>query len=196
MTSECFLQWMHFHSAQLLIWKSSFTSAWQPRQGTCLGTYWCLPQLVLCCFAIQTSVSETIRKPPLVKTQTAFFLNMAKTIFNMADRTFTPCNVAWSWHWFRQVTALCNVAGGSGITCHGIHPNIRHTGILHLVSSLTISPQSTCHSVSDCKILSKSDQPQQKKMTSCRFSRWRISAILDFRGSNNGFLEKPLYDFL
>jgi len=44
------------------------------------------------------------------------------------------------------------------------------------------SPQSTCHSVPDCEILSKSDHPRQKKMTSCRFSRWRISAILDFRG--------------
>jgi len=33
-----------------------------------------------------------------------------------------------------------------------------------------------------CVILSKSDHHRQKKMTSCRFSRWRISAILDFRG--------------
>ena len=42
-----------------------------------------------------------------------------------------------------------------------------------------ISPQSTCHSVPVCEILSKSDDPRQKKMTSCRFSGWRISAILD-----------------
>jgi len=27
-----------------------------------------------------------------------------KTIFNMADGIITPCNVARSWHWFRQVT--------------------------------------------------------------------------------------------
>jgi len=40
---------------------------------------------------------------------------MAKTIFNMTDGILTPCNVAWSWHWFRQVTATCNVAWGSGI---------------------------------------------------------------------------------
>jgi len=34
-----------------------------------------------------------------------------KTIFNMvADGILTPCNVARSWHWFRQVTAPCNVA--------------------------------------------------------------------------------------
>jgi len=44
---------------------------------------------------------------------------------------------------------------------------------------LHTSPQSTCHSVPVCKILSKSDHPRQKKMMSCRFSRWRISAILD-----------------
>jgi len=54
---------------------------------------------------------------------------------------------------------------------------------------LTISPQSTCHSAPVCKILSKSDQPWQKKMTSCRFSRWRISAILDFRGPIMGSLK-------
>jgi len=40
---------------------------------------------------------------------------MAKTIFNMADGILTPCNEARSWHWFRQVTAPCNVARGSGI---------------------------------------------------------------------------------
>jgi len=38
-----------------------------------------------------------------------------KTIFNMADEIITLCNVARSWHWFRQVTAPCNVACGSGI---------------------------------------------------------------------------------
>ena len=52
-----------------------------------------------------------------------------------------------------------------------------------LVSILTTSPQSTCHSAPVCEILSKSDHSRQKKMTSCRFSRWRISAFLDFRSS-------------
>ena len=33
----------------------------------------------------------------------------------MADRIITLCNVVRSWHWFRQVTAPCNVACGSGI---------------------------------------------------------------------------------
>ena len=43
------------------------------------------------------------------------------------------------------------------------------------------SPQSTCHSVPVSEILSESDHPRQKKMTSCRFSRWRISTIFDCR---------------
>jgi len=38
-----------------------------------------------------------------------------KTIVNMTDRFITSCNVARSWHWFRQVTAPCNVSCGSGI---------------------------------------------------------------------------------
>ena len=37
-----------------------------------------------------------------------------KTIFNMADGILTPCNVARSWHWFRQATAPSNAACGYG----------------------------------------------------------------------------------
>ena len=87
-----------------------------------------------------------------------------------------------------QTGAQYSVIRGSGMTCHGIRATVRHIGFLHLVSILTISPiiyhrslQSTCHSAPVCEILSKSDHPQQRKMTSRRFSRWRISAILDFR---------------
>jgi len=56
---------------------------------------------------------------------------------------------------------------------------------------LTISPQSTCHYAPVCKTLFKSDHPRQKKMTSCRFSRWRILVILDFRGPIMGSLKSP-----
>ena len=77
------------------------------------------------------------------------------------------------------------------MTCHGIRPNVRHIGILHLVLILTISPQSTCHSAPVCEILSKSDHPQQKEMTSCRFSRRLISATLGFRGPVMGSLKTP-----
>jgi len=95
-----------------------------------------------------------------------------------------------SWQWIHQVAAPC-VTRGSGMTCHWIPPNVHHIGILHLVSISTTSPQSTCHSAPVSKILSKSDHPRQKTMTSCRFSRWRISAILDFRGPIMGALKSP-----
>ena len=56
---------------------------------------------------------------------------------------------------------------------------------------LHTSPQSTCHSVPVCEILSKPNQnhPRQKKMTSYWFSRWRISAILDCRDLIMGSLK-------
>jgi len=75
------------------------------------------------------------------------------------------------------------------MTRHWILPNVRHIGILHLVSIPTISPQSTCHSAPVCEILSKLDHPRQKKWR--RFSRWRISAILDFRDPITGSLKSP-----
>jgi len=53
----------------------------------------------------------------------------------------------------------CNVAGGSGMTRHGIRPNVRHIGILHLISILTISPQSTCHFAPVCEIFIKIGPP-------------------------------------
>ena len=78
-----------------------------------------------------------------------------------------------------------------GMTCHWIRPNVRHIGILLSILISTISPQSTCHSAPLCEILSKSDRLWQKKMTSCRFSKWRISAILDFMGPIMGSLKSP-----
>ena len=33
----------------------------------------------------------------------------------MADGILTPCNVERSWHWFRHVTAPCNMTCGSGL---------------------------------------------------------------------------------
>ena len=74
------------------------------------------------------------------------------------------------------------------MTCHWIRPKVRHIGILHLVSISTTSLQSTCHSAPVSEILSKSDHPRPKKMTSCQFSRWQISDILDFRDPIMGSL--------
>jgi len=94
-----------------------------------------------------------------------------------------------SWQWVRQVAAPCNVTGGSAMTCRWIRPNVPIIGIIYMILISTISPQSTCHSAPVCKILSKSDHPRQKKMTSCRLSRWQISAVLDFRGPIMGSLK-------
>jgi len=148
-------------------------------QSTCLYLYKCIGD-----------DTKAAARQSCIKKQTINKIRQ-KTIFNMADKIITPCSVARSWHWFRQVIAPCNVACGSGMTCHGIRSNVRHIGILHLVSILTTSPQSTCHSAPVCEILSKRDHPRQKKMTLCRFSRWRISAILDFMGPIMGFLKSP-----
>jgi len=67
-----------------------------------------------------------------------------------------------------------NLPGGSTMHCDDMplnSPKRPPYGILHLVSISTTSPQTTCHSAPVSEILSKSDHPQQKKMTSCRFSR-------------------------
>jgi len=122
-----------------------------------------------------------------------------KTIFNMAHGILTPCIPAmWhvaleSWQRIHQVTAPCNVISGSRMTCYWIRLNMCHIGILHLVSISTISLQSTYHSAPVCEILSKSDHPRQKKMTSCQFSRWRMSASLDFMGPIMGSFKSHVW---
>ena len=108
----------------------------------------------------------------------------------MADGILTLCNVGRSWHWFRQVTAPCSVACGSGMTFHWIRPNVRHIGILHLVSISTISPRSQ-HVIlhQSAKFYRNRTTLGRKKITSCRFSRWRISGILNFMGPIMGSLK-------
>ena len=102
---------------------------------------------------------------------------MEKNDFQYGGGIITPCNVACTWLWNRD-----NVIRGSGMTCHWIRPNDRHFGILHLVSISTTSPQSTCHSAPVSEILSKSDNPRQKKNDIMSIFQMTISAILDFRG--------------
>ena len=48
------------------------------------------------------------------------------------------------------------------------------------------SPQSTCHPVLVCEILSKSDHPWKKEMTSCRFSRCVSQPFFDAEYLING----------
>ena len=84
-----------------------------------------------------------------------------------------------SWERIHQVAAPCSVIRGSGMTCHGIRPNVRHIGrsrhvILHQSAKFI-----------------QNGPPSAEKMTSCRFSRWRISAILDCRDPIMGSLKSP-----
>jgi len=118
-------------------------------------------------------------------------INMDKTIFNMAAGIITPCNVVCGSGIITVNSpngSTCNVAAGSGMTRHGMRPNVRHIGrfwYVHIAAPywydfdhITAVDMSFWTSLRI--FLSKSDHLQQKKMTSCRFSRWRISAILDF----------------
>ena len=114
-----------------------------------------------------------------------------KTIFNMADGIITSCNVTCG-----SGIMTVNSPSGSTMQCDtwlwdDMPWNSSKRPLYWNSTSgfhFAISPQSTCHSAPNCEILSKSDHPQQKKMTFCRFSRWRISAILDFRGPIMGSL--------
>jgi len=101
-----------------------------------------------------------------------------------------------SWQWIHQVTAPCNVAGGCGMTRHGISPNVRHIKTLHLVSILTISPQSTCHSVPVCEIFIQIRPPSAEKNDVMSILMMANLSHLGFYGFNNGFFEKPMYDFV
>jgi len=115
----------------------------------------------------------------------------------MADGIVTPCNVAYgsgivtvkspsgstlqcdTWLWDDMpLNSPKRPPYWNSTTTYGFH---FHT-----------SPQSTCHSVPVSVILFKSDHPRQKKMTSCRFSRWQISAILNCRDQIMGFLKSPV----
>jgi len=120
-------------------------------------------------------------------------LHVALESWQWIHQVAAPCNVIrgseMTCHWIHLVAAHCNVADGAGMKYRWICPNVRHIGILHLFSISTTSPQSTCYSAPVSKILSKSDHPRQKKWRSCRFSRWRISAILDFRDPIMGSLK-------
>ena len=173
---------------------------------------------------------------------------MAKTIFSMADGILTPCNVALSWYWFRQVTALRNVAGSSGIMTvnseswqhpamwyvalgwHAVefarwqHPAMWHIalgswhGIRQVAAPCNVAGGSgmpwnspkrppywnstsgfdfdhiTAVDMSFCTSLRNVVQigpPSAEKMTSYWFSRWRVSAILDFRGPIMRSLKSP-----
>jgi len=119
----------------------------------------------------------------------------------MADGIVTHSNVARSWQWIHQVAAPCTVTRSSGITTlnsPGINTlqcgwwlwddmplNSRKRLPYWNSTSGFDFDHITTVDMSFCTSLRNFIQigpPLAEKMTSCPFSRWRISAILDFRG--------------
>jgi len=106
-----------------------------------------------------------------------------------------------SWQWIHQVAAPCNVTHSSGImTLNSLGGSTLHSGRWLWDNMPSNSPKRppywnstsgfdfdhiTAVDMSFCTSLRNVIQirpPSAEKMMSCRFSRWRISAILDFRG--------------
>jgi len=130
----------------------------------------------------------------------------------MADWILTPCNVARSWHWFCKVTAPCNVTCGSGIvTGDSEFTKWQHPAMWYVAqewhmslnspkrppywnSTFSISTTSRSRHVilhQSPKFYPNRTTIERKKITSCRFSRWRISAVLDFRNPIMRSLKSP-----
>jgi len=129
----------------------------------------------------------------------------------MADEILTPCSVARSRHWFRQVTAPYNVACGSGIVTVNSPsgstlqcdtwlwddmplnspkrpPYWNSTSGFHFHTS----PQSQSQSA---KFYPNRTTLSRKKWRHVIFKMADLSH-LGLYGSNNGFFEKPMYEFL
>ena len=106
-----------------------------------------------------------------------------KTIFSMPDEIFTPCNVTCG-----SGIVTVNSPNGSTLQCDmwlwddmplnspKRPPYWNSTSGFHFHTS----PQSTCHSVPVCEILSKSDHPRQKNDVMSIF-KMAVLAILDCR---------------
>ena len=109
--------------------------------------------------AFETSVSETIRKPPLVKAQTAL---KTKKIYNMARNDFQYSG----WNYY---TLQC----GMWLWDDMPRNSPKRPPYWNSTSGFDFDHITAVdiHSAPVCEILSKSDHPQQKKMTSRRFSR-------------------------
>jgi len=121
---------------------------------------------------------------------------MVKTIFNMADGIIrpTPCSVACG-----SGIMTVNSPNGSTLQCDTWlwddmpwnspkrPPYWKSTSGFDF-DHITAVVMSFC---TNLRSFVQIGSPLAEKMTSCRFSRWRISAILDFRGPIMGSLKSP-----
>ena len=142
------------------------------------------------CIGVDTKAAAR-QSPYCIKKQNKHKIWRKKTIFNKADGILTPCTVACGY-------GIMTVDSPSGSTlqcntwmiCHWIRPNVRHSRILHLVS--TISPQSTCHSAPVYEILSESDHPRQKKWRNVDYQDGGSQPSWDCRDPIMGSLKSPV----
>jgi len=119
-----------------------------------------------------------------------------------------PCNVirgsGMTCHWIRPVAAPCNATRSFGIMTLNSpggrwlwfdmplnspkRPPYWNSTSGFNYDRITAVDMSFCTSLQN---FTKIRPPRQKIMTSCRFSGWGISAILDFRGPIMGSLKSP-----
>jgi len=92
-----------------------------------------------------------------------------------------------TWHWIRQVAAPCSVTGGSGMKCHWIRPNVCHIGILHLVTAVDMSFNTSLRNFIQV------GPPSAEINDAISIFKMADLSHLGFYGSNNGFFEKPNY---
>jgi len=119
------------------------------------------------------------------------------------EKRFSICRMEFlhpaMWHvalesrqWIHQVAAPCNVIRGSGMTCHSIRPNVRHVGILLLVSISTHHRSRHVILYQSAKFYPNWTTLGRKKWCHVDFWRWRISAILECRDPIMGSLKSPV----
>jgi len=167
------------------------------------------------CAALYTSVSETIRKPLLLKAQTAF----KKQKIEYGEKN--DCQYGGRYSYTLQCGTImtvispgdCKLQCGMWLWNHDSeftkwqHPAMWYVALgwyaIEFAQTLTILKfyiwfRFRLHHRSRYVVLHQSAKfyPNWTTLsriilTSCRFSRWRISAILDFRGPIIGSLKSP-----
>ena len=162
-------------------------------------------------YTLQCGTIVTLISPGDCTSQCGLWLWNHDSEFTQFTQVAAPWNVirgsGMTCNWIRLVAAPCNVTRSSGImTLNSLGSSNRQCGRWLWDYMPLNSPKRlpywnsksgfdfdhiTAVDMSFCKILSKLDHPHQKKMTLCRFSRWRISAILDFTGPIMGSLKSP-----
>ena len=118
-----------------------------------------------------------------------------KTIFNMTDGILTPCNVACG-----SGIVTVNSPSGSTLRCDTWlwddmplnspkRPPYWNSTSGFNFHHITTVDMLFCTSLRN---FIQIGPPSAEKMTSCRFSRWRISAFFDFRDPIMGSLKSPI----